>query len=152
MGKKKVRKELAAFIHHHECVMDCKTGPTRSQKRLAEALLDDFFKDFVKIEGAATIQPSVVRLEHSDTVLLVHREGDCLGENCTVHNRSDHPLRKWVQHWDARQACMMRLCEHGQSHIDPDETDYTFDRMFRARLRCDRCCLEAGAPCWSAAE
>lgn len=61
-------------------------------------------------------------LEHSDLSLTnVHPESACAGRHCTIHNRSDHHMRSWRQHWRDDRRIMERLCpEHGVGHPDPD--------------------------------
>lgn len=61
-------------------------------------------------------------LEHSRQVLLnVHEVSACEGRACTIHNRSEHHMRGWIQHWRDDRRIMERLCpEHGVGHPDPD--------------------------------
>jgi hypothetical protein len=61
------------------------------------------------------------KLEHSDTVITnVHSKNKCSGDFCTVHNMSDHVLRKFPQHWREDRSIMERICDHGVGHPDPD--------------------------------
>lgn len=63
-----------------------------------------------------------VLLEHSKTVLFnPHSEDACKGNPCTIHNRSDHHMRAWPQHWRQDRRIMERICPHGVGHPDPDE-------------------------------
>jgi hypothetical protein len=67
------------------------------------------------------------QLEHSDTILTgVHSPIDCFGESCTIHNRSNHHMRGWPQHWRSDRGIMERICHHGVGHPDPD-SPWTFD-------------------------
>jgi hypothetical protein len=79
------------------------------------------------------------QLEHSDEMLVnVHGPDRCVGEHCTVHNRSDHPLRAWPQHWRTDRSIMERLCPHGVGHPDPDNPWPNNDS--RWLHGCDGCC------------
>ena len=53
-------------------------------------------------------------LEHTDPyaegfLTNVHQRGQCAGEYCTIHNRSDHHLRHWRQHWRGDRGIMERI-------------------------------------------
>lgn len=52
--------------------------------------------------------------------LWVHNEDVCEGENCPIHNPSDHPLKDAPTHWRDDMRIMERICEHGIGHPDPD--------------------------------
>jgi len=84
----------------------------------------------------------VGRLEHSDVVLVgVHPEGTCLGEHCTIHNRSSHAMRGFVQQWRSDRRIMERICTHGVGHPDPDEFKLTrMNRHAELVHGCDGCC------------
>ena len=61
------------------------------------------------------------KLEHTETVLHnVHSPSACAGANCTIHNRSDHHMRSFPQHWRSDRGIMERICPHGVGHPDPD--------------------------------
>lgn len=62
----------------------------------------------------------------------VHHSARCEGRPCTIHNRSDHALRSWPQVWHLGRV--MRVCEHGGWHKDPDEPGQ------KRCIRCDGCC------------
>lgn len=68
------------------------------------------------------LRPDQALLEHSDVILSkVHDSSLCAGEHCTIHNRSDHPLRSWRQHWRSDRGIMERLCPTcGCGIPDPD--------------------------------
>lgn len=57
---------------------------------------------------------------HDGRILQVHEEDVCIGPHCCIHRPSDHPLKNapldWWQGWG-----MMRVCEHGFTHPDPDD-------------------------------
>ena len=78
-------------------------------------------------------------LENTETLMHCHEETLCRGDFCTLHNRSDHHMRSFPQHWRADRGIMERICSHGVGHPDPDE--------FRVRAGwddgvhgCDGCC------------
>ena len=62
-----------------------------------------------------------VKLENSDVVLRAHEEDACFGEFCTIHNRSDHSMRSFPQHWRSDRAIMERINPFGGACPDPDE-------------------------------
>lgn len=75
------------------------------------------------------------RLENTETYLYTHKKDACLGERCTIHNRSPHVMRKFPQLWRDDIAIMERICPHGIGHPDPDEINK------RHRVHgCDGCC------------
>lgn len=80
-------------------------------------------------------------LEHSSIRLATHLKGTCLGEHCTVHNRSDHPMRSFEQFWRSDRGIMERTCTHGIGHPDPDE--YKLHQPGGEEIAvhgCDGCC------------
>ena len=49
----------------------------------------------------------------------VHSADKCAGENCVIHNPSEHCMRNWRMH--LRETTLVeRICEHGIGHPDPD--------------------------------
>lgn len=59
------------------------------------------------------------QLEHSSKVLSRHHPEDkCIGEHCTIHNMSDHPLRAFEQRWNGE--FMERVSPSGEVWEDPD--------------------------------
>jgi hypothetical protein len=64
-----------------------------------------------------------VQLENSDVWLYCHLKKDCRNpKQCTVHARTDHHMRGWVQRWRADRGIMERICPaHGVGHPDFDE-------------------------------
>jgi hypothetical protein len=63
-----------------------------------------------------------VFLENSEYWMHCHEESVCRGDFCTLHNRSNHPMRSWEQHWRSDVGLMERICpEHGVGHPDPDD-------------------------------
>jgi hypothetical protein len=93
----------------------------------------------------------------NQTLIGVHSEtDDCREHGCCIHNPSDHPLRDQPQVWrDQRYRSdvqyyepphMVRVCEHGLDHPDPDALAWQ-RRSGEADLAdylaihpCDGCC------------
>ncbi len=84
------------------------------------------------------------QLEHTEQWIACHREGECKGEHCTIHNRSPHLMRSFPQHWRADKGIMERLCKHSVGHPDPDEIFPKEDA--RWVHGCCGCCLVDGLP------
>jgi len=86
-----------------------------------------------------SIQEKIVekfQLEHSEVYLVgVHSHELCRGEPCTLHNRTDHHMRSFPQHWRSDRKIMERICPHGVGHPDPDERK-DIDTIHG----CDGCC------------
>ena len=81
-------------------------------------------------------EPRTHQLEHSEEwIVNTHHSVLCAGRPCTIHNRTDHPLRTWRQAWVNNR--IMRMCPHQMAHKDPDETGR------KQCVRCDQCCKEA---------
>lgn len=60
-----------------------------------------------------------VTLEGGERLTHTHAADKCIGENCTIHNMSDHPLRSLAQHWNG--AYMERVSPSGDVWPDPDD-------------------------------
>lgn len=56
--------------------------------------------------------------------ILVHEKDNCAGQNCCIHNPSDHPLKNAPLNWRSDRRIMERFCEHGAGHVDPDDLWY----------------------------
>jgi hypothetical protein len=91
----------------------------------------------------------LARLEHTSIRLRCHDPAECAGRPCTLHNRTDHPMRQWQQLWRDDRGIMERWCEeHSCGHPDPDEIPYWRIRFAgdEARVRaelvhgCCGCC------------
>jgi hypothetical protein len=88
------------------------------------------------------------KLEHSPVIIKAHAPGKCAGEHCTLHNRSDHKMRAFMQHWRDDRGLMERICPHGVGHPDPDQREYLVKRYGKERASaefvhgCDGCCRE----------
>lgn len=75
-----------------------------------------------------TMKPVI--LENSAEELHnVHLETQCEGRLCPIHNRSNHPMRSFPQHWRADTGVMERICPHGIGHPDPDGYVYLVERF-----------------------
>lgn len=77
-------------------------------------------------------------LEHTDIQLEVHSKEECAGQNCTIHNRSDHIMRSFPQHWRSDRGIMERICPHGVGHPDPDSPWENYSTNWIHG--CDGCC------------
>ena len=80
-----------------------------------------------------------VLLEHTDIYLTGHHIDHCAGEYCTLHNRSNHSMRSFPQHWRGDRGVMERVCPHGIGHPDPDEYKL-FINEWEGVHGCDGCC------------
>ena len=60
-------------------------------------------------------------LENTDMSFFTHPKDQCAGEVCTIHNRSNHVMRGFPQHWRVDRMIIERICPHGIGHPDPDE-------------------------------
>lgn len=69
-------------------------------------------------------------------ITKVHSHTLCAGENCTIHNQSDHGMAQWPMNFRPDRGIMERLCPHGIGHPDPD--DPTLDTTHG----CDGCCFK----------
>lgn len=84
-----------------------------------------------------------VRLEHTDRWLSCHESDQCLGkgEVCSLHNRTDHHMRSFPQHWRGDRYLMERTCPHGIGHPDPDDYMILSGRDSGVH-GCDGCCFK----------
>ena len=80
-----------------------------------------------------------VYLEHTDEWIYCHEASVCDMDFCTLHNRSDHKMRSFPQHWRADRGIMERICEHGVGHPDPDEYKIRVG-LDDGTHGCDFCC------------
>lgn len=78
-------------------------------------------------------------------VWKVHKASVCAGENCVIHNPSDHPLKdaKLILRADLfKYGLGERICEHGIGHSDPDSVSF-YARQGTHGMGvhgCDGCC------------
>ena len=85
-------------------------------------------------------------LEHTDHEMFAHSARKCKGQVCCLHNRTQHSLRGFPQHWRADRQLMERTCPHGVGHPDPDHLSYCAAQHGEAAAivdsihGCDGCC------------
>jgi hypothetical protein len=73
------------------------------------------------------------------TISRVHEPTVCAGENCCIHNPSNHTMVTFPQHFGRRGTVFMeRECPHGFFHPDPD--DPKSKDWVERRHHCDGCC------------
>ena len=77
---------------------------------------------------------NTVTLESGQVLGNVHDEGKCAGENCCIHNPSNHSMIEFPRYWREDRGLMERICPHGVGHVDWD--DPSDDRVHG----CDGCC------------
>lgn len=83
----------------------------------------------------------LVTLENTDQQIYAHPSFACKNQNCTIHNRSNHPMRSFPQHWRTDRAIMERICIHGVGHPDPDEYKVKGESgKWELVHGCDGCC------------
>lgn len=80
-----------------------------------------------------------VYLENTKIRIWTHKADKCMGEQCTIHNLSNHHMRSWPQWWRGDRGIMERTCPHGVGHPDPD--DYrVINFPYEGVHGCDGCC------------
>jgi len=103
--------------------------PARGERDDNDTDINESPDDFDDLDGYVNTSRARFRvtdmerntLEHSDIELFTHTRGECAGEHCTIHHRSDHPMRGYTQQWRADRGIIERICPHGVGHPDPDE-------------------------------
>ena len=86
-----------------------------------------------------TATKNTIPMEHTNVIIgLTHAPDECKGQYCTLHNRSDHSMRSFPQHFRWDRMLMERICPHGVGHPDFDEID--LDLNARGVHGCDGCC------------
>ena len=83
----------------------------------------------------------LVVLENTETRFFVHPKDKCVGEICTIHNRTEHLMRSFPQHWRSDRMIIERICPHGVGHPDPDEYRILTGKDDGTHA-CDGCCGE----------
>lgn len=64
--------------------------------------------------------------------VLAHSASACVGEDCVIHNPSDHHMRDWpVVVRSDKHGLIERVCEHGTGHPDPDSVSYFAHQQMR---------------------
>jgi hypothetical protein len=82
-----------------------------------------------------------IQLENSGEIIYTHPVFSCKGQSCTIHNRSQHSMRHYPQHWRVDRSIMERICEHGVGHPDPDEYKIKGEgNKWEMIHGCDGCC------------
>lgn len=87
----------------------------------------------------------VSNLENTDVWLITHGPDQCAGQDCPIHKRSNHTMRKFPQHFRWDRGIIERICPHGIGHPDPDQRwffDLVYDDGAWAQWvhGCDGCC------------
>ena len=79
------------------------------------------------------------QLEHSSIILAnVHSKGECQGDTCVIHKKTNHSMRRFPQYWRDDRGIMERICLHGVGHPDPDN-NWPADSSEWVH-GCDGCC------------
>jgi hypothetical protein len=73
-------------------------------------------------------------LKGGEKLRNVHREDQCAGDLCPIHNPSKHRMVEFPQHWRSDRRIIERICPHGIGHPDPD------GRYEDTVHGCDGCC------------
>jgi len=81
------------------------------------------------------VDKETVTLENSEETLLAHKRYNCRQKPCPIHDRTDHHMRGWPQHWRADRYMIERICPCGIGHPDPDDPNK--DRVHG----CCGCCV-----------
>lgn len=82
-------------------------------------------------------------LENSDVVLRnIHDGIECRTRPCAVHNKTEHSMRGFPQHFRTDNGLMERICSHGIGHPDPDGLPFFEDQGIGGMgiHGCDGCC------------
>lgn len=83
-----------------------------------------------------------VQLENTEETIYAHEDDVCVNEVCSIHNRTDHSMRSFPQHWRNDRGIMERICEHNCGHPDPD--DFSILNGDDDGIHgCDGCCVPA---------
>ena len=79
-------------------------------------------KNWLEERGLAIIEePQRSTLENTDTEIMTHPRSQCEGEVCSIHNRSNHSMRSFPQHWRWDRGIMERTNPFGGGCPDPDD-------------------------------
>lgn len=131
---------IEGHCSRHYRHIDAKTGKSVAPRLLTdveaiEMLMNDRMEIFVDGSG------------HE---VRVHPSGTCAGQNCSIHNPSNHPLKNAPLNWREDRKMMERICQHGVGHPDPDDVAYNViaagkDEEVYSMHGCDGCCAAAPA-------
>lgn len=83
------------------------------------------------------------KLEHTSIEIHCHHAYKCREQVCCLHNRSDHAMRAFPQHWRGDRGIMERTCPHGVGHPDPDDIRVRSGEDNGVH-GCDGCCKSGG--------
>jgi len=90
------------------------------------------------------LRSNYMQLENTDNFMYCHDYGTCVEEYCTLHERSNHSMREFPQHWRGDRGIMERICTHGIGHPDPD--DYRFLNGEDDGIHgCCGCCMDGSS-------
>jgi len=100
-------------------------------------------EEFVVPHAAEPVHGAQMKKKNGFT-LKVHNREFCEGENCCIHNPSDHPLKDAPMNWRSDRRMMERICKHGIGHPDPDDVAFHLrtnpgDKYYGVH-GCDGCC------------
>lgn len=61
-----------------------------------------------------------------EIIPYLHKPDQCIGENCVIHNASDHHMNDWpiIIRVDREFGLAERRCPHGTGHPDPDSLSF----------------------------
>ena len=90
-------------------------------------------------------------LHNGRKLIGIHPKGTCIFGRCAIHNPSDHPLKDAPFLWYEEVRHLVRVCEHGFHHPDPDDLYFksammdlvTVEAISSVHLveeNCDGCC------------
>lgn len=91
--------------------------------------------EFLYISTDKKYVPESAHLEHTTIILAAHHSSTCAGQQCPLHNRTNHEMRKWKQGVEVVGSTFVitRTCPHDFIHTDPDDF-YVYDYEW-----CDIC-------------
>ena len=74
-----------------------------------------------------------------------HLKTSCKGQTCIIHNPLPHHMRYWEIVWHKGNAAIMRVCPHGQEHVDLSVIPFLrrYPNLRKNIVHdCDGCCKE----------
>lgn len=92
------------------------------------------------------------KLENTTQTIAAHDPQLCKGSVCSVHNPSDHAMRRFRQYWRYDRQLMERICPHGVGHPDPDHLAHLATVLSSEAVAaeavhgCDGCCQPKDEP------
>lgn len=97
---------------------------------------------FIDMEVIELIYAEAIFGSEFKSKLKVHNRLLCAGENCCIHNPSNHALKNAPLIWRADRQMMERQCKHGIGHPDPDDTAFkkASGIPYDTTHDCDGCC------------